>query len=736
MNPIYLDYNATTPIAKEVADAMAPYLYGHFGNPSSTHPYGVRTKRAVEEARVRLASLLGCDPSEIVFTSGGTESNNTAIFGAALAHRDRGSHIITSSVEHPAVSEVCDALENQGFRITRLPVDAHGLVDPLHLEGALDDHTILVTVMHANNEVGTMQPIAELARMAKACGALFHTDAAQSVGKVPVRVDDLGVDLLSVAGHKLYAPKGVGALFIRTGTHLAKTTHGADHESGRRPGTENVLEIVGLGKAAEIAVRDLEAASAHLAAMRDRLHEKICGVVGEENVRLNGHPDARLPNTLSLSFRGVEANTLLAEVADRVAASAGAACHAEGVEISAVLEAMKVPMEWAMGTVRLSTGRGTTGEDVDRAASVLAEAALRLLPGSDGALSATPPAEAVRLTRFTHGLGCACKLRPQALEEILARFPAAEDANVIVGSGTSDDAAVYRLDGERALVFTVDFFTPVVDDPKTFGAIAAANSLSDVYAMGARPLFALNIAGFPQGRLPLGILSEILEGARDKAHEAGIPILGGHTVEDPEPKFGLAVAGIVHPDRLLRNDTAAPGDALILTKPLGLGILTTAIKRGLASEEDAVEASQLMAALNRAASEAAVEARASACTDITGFGLLGHLREMCAGSGMDAALEAAAVPALSSARRLAGMDAVPGGTLGNLEFVEPHVDFDGALDRVTRLLLADAQTSGGLLIAVGAGAADELLSRLSEKGVDAARIGAITGPGEGRIMVR
>jgi cysteine desulfurase len=380
MKPIYLDYNATTPIAREVAETMVPYLYEHFGNPSSSHPYGVAAKRAVEAARGQVADLLGCRPDEVIFTSGGTESNNYAIKGVALAGREQGNHIITSAVEHPAIVEVCDWLATQGYRITVLPVDEYGLVDPVDLEQAITPDTLLVTVMHANNEVGTIQPIAALAAIAHRYGALMHTDAAQSLAKIPVNVDTLGVDLLSVAGHKLYAPKGIGVLYVRSGVDLAQFIHGAGHEGGRRPGTENVLEIVGLGQACQIAGRDLEKNGTHFQAMRDRLHQGLLHELGADAVRLNGHSEKRLPNTLSLSFRGVEANTLLSEIGNEVAASAGAACHTGKVDVSAVLEAMHVPVEWAMGTVRFSVGRGTTGGDVDRAVEIVAEAVRRLQP--------------------------------------------------------------------------------------------------------------------------------------------------------------------------------------------------------------------------------------------------------------------------------------------------------------------------------------------------------------------
>jgi cysteine desulfurase len=270
-----------------------------------------------------------------------------------------------------------------------LPVDGEGLVDPADLERAMTPGTLLVTVMQANNEVGTIQPIAKLSEIAHRHGALMHTDAAQAVAKIPARVDELGVDLLSVAGHKLYAPKGIGALYVRSGVELAQLIHGAGHEGGRRPGTENVLEIVGLGKACQVGNRDLERNMLHFRTMRDRLHEGLVRELGDEAVKLNGHPEHRLPNTLSLSFRGVEANTLLSEVGEQVAASAGAACHADEVDVSSVLEAMQVPVEWAMGTVRFSVGRGTTAEQIDQAIQVVAEAVRRLQ--SQAAFAAAGP---------------------------------------------------------------------------------------------------------------------------------------------------------------------------------------------------------------------------------------------------------------------------------------------------------------------------------------------------------
>ena len=362
MRPIYLDYNATTPIDPEVVEAMKPYLDEHFGNPSSAHWYGVQTRAAVEEARKQVAVLLGCEPGEVVFTSGGTESNNYAIMGAALAKSTEGRHIITSIIEHPAVTEVCRQLESNGFDVTYLPVDEFGTVEPGDVEKAITSETILVTIMHANNEVGTIQSISEIATITSRHRIVMHTDAAQSTGKIPTRVDELGVSLLSLAGHKLYAPKGVGALFVRRGIHLQKLMHGADHEMNRRAGTENVLEIVGLGKACEIAERDLKQHSDHMRTMRDKLER---GLLNKSlNTKINGHPVERLPNTLSVSFRGLEADVLLSEL-EEVAASAGAACHSDSVDVSSVLTAMEVPPEYAMGTIRFSVGRNTTPEEID-----------------------------------------------------------------------------------------------------------------------------------------------------------------------------------------------------------------------------------------------------------------------------------------------------------------------------------------------------------------------------------
>jgi len=368
--PVYLDYNATTPLLPEVVDAMLPYLREHFGNPSSEHEIGRRARTAVEDSRQRVATMLGCSSDEIVFTSGGTEANNLAIRGVTEARPDH-RHIVTSVIEHPATASPCHWLERHGYRISWIGVEADGRVRVDEVTTALAPHTALVTVMHANNETGVVQPIADIARAAQHHGAIVHTDAAQSIGKIPVDVQTLGVDLLSVAGHKLYAPKGVGALFVRRGTPLAPFVLGAGHERGIRPGTENVASIVGLGVACETACRDIVAWTARVHQLRDelwrRLREQVPGIA------LNGHVDQRLPNTLNVRFPVVSGTELLAATPE-IAASTGSACHDGQESASAVILAMGVPAAEAVGTVRLTLGRMTTTDDITRAAEALARA--------------------------------------------------------------------------------------------------------------------------------------------------------------------------------------------------------------------------------------------------------------------------------------------------------------------------------------------------------------------------
>ena len=366
--PIYLDHNATTPILPEVVDAMLPYLREHFGNPSSDHAYGRHAQEALARARRQVADLLSADDNEVIFTSGGTESNNLGIRGTVEARSER-RHVVTTVIEHPATEQTCAWLALHGMRVTRIEVDGDGRARVEEARAAIDADTALVTVMHSNNETGVLQPVAEIADLAHEHGAILHTDAAQSVGKLALDVRELGVDLLSVAGHKLYAPKGVGALFVRRGTPITPLLLGAGHERGLRPGTENVASIVGLGVACEIAGRDMETVAARLRSLRDELWQRLVDAV--PGIELNGHPTLRLPNTLNVRFPRASGNAVLAG-APEIAASTGSACHAGGESASAVILAMgRTPGE-ALGSVRLTLGRGTSREDIATSATALA----------------------------------------------------------------------------------------------------------------------------------------------------------------------------------------------------------------------------------------------------------------------------------------------------------------------------------------------------------------------------
>jgi cysteine desulfurase len=368
--PIYLDYNATTPVDPIVVEAMLPWLSEHFGNPSSGHIYGQRARKAVDLARGQVAALLGSEPDEIAFTSGGTESNNIAIMGT-LAQSSGTVHLITSVVEHPATTKPCRLLERQGHKVTWLPVDGAGRLNPADLRAALQTDTTLVSIMLANNETGTILPVREISELTWAAGVTLHTDAAQAIGKIPVSVDELGVDLLSIAGHKLYAPKGIGALYVRSGTPVSSVLLGGGQERGISPGTENVPYIVGLGRACELAAAKLQLETQRLQSLRDEFLRLLQAAV--PGVRLNGHPTSRLPNTLNVSFPNTTGSRILA-FAPAIAASTGSACH-EGAETpSQVLLEMGIDPAIALGAVRLSLGRYTTQTHVDQAAAFLATA--------------------------------------------------------------------------------------------------------------------------------------------------------------------------------------------------------------------------------------------------------------------------------------------------------------------------------------------------------------------------
>lgn len=370
MSPIYLDYNATTPVAPEVLEAMLPWLRDGYGNPGSAHGVGRRAAQAVAEARETVAALIGADPAEILFTGCATEADNLAVLGVMAASDRR--HLIVSAIEHPAVLEPARELRRRGWNLTVLPVDSTGRVDPEAVAAAMRPDTALVSVMHANNEVGTLQPIADIAAGIRGRGAVFHTDAAQSVGKLPIDVNALGIDLLTMAGHKFYAPKGIGALYVRSGSPLASLTFGGGQERGLRPGTENVAAIVALGAAARLALRDQAGVTERLRALRDELHARLEAAI--PGLCLNGHPVKRLPNTLHVSFPGVSGRALLAAVDDRVLASVGSACHSAQDEVSGVLAALGADAVAATGAVRLSVGTPTTDEEIAEAASILVAA--------------------------------------------------------------------------------------------------------------------------------------------------------------------------------------------------------------------------------------------------------------------------------------------------------------------------------------------------------------------------
>ncbi|KQT27411.1 MULTISPECIES: cysteine desulfurase family protein [unclassified Bradyrhizobium] len=369
MTDIYLDYNASTPLDPKVAATMRALLDSPFGNPSSGHWASVPAKTILERARGQIAALLGADPNEIAFTSGGSEANNMALKGTFFALRDKGDHIITQATEHPAVLKPLQFLKRLGANVTVLPVDRNGLVDPDAVRQAITPHTILITVMHANNETGAIQPIEAISAVARDHGVRFHTDAAQSVGKIATRVDDLGVDLLTIAGHKLYAPKAIGALYIRQGTPIEPLIHGAGHENGRRAGTESVLLAAALGKAAELA-SDLEPQK-RVRALRDRFWQQLRTIFGN-SVAINGPENGCLPNTLNVAFVGRVGADVLSELKG-VAASTGSACHAGRIELSPVLAAMGVSEQVGMGAIRFSLGRGTTDEEIDAVIARLAE---------------------------------------------------------------------------------------------------------------------------------------------------------------------------------------------------------------------------------------------------------------------------------------------------------------------------------------------------------------------------
>lgn len=376
-HPIYLDYNATTPVLPEVVKVMLPYFNANYWNPSSSQSKAKDVKRAIEKSRQALANLIYCNPEEIIFTSGGTESNNMAIRGIAELPNNKKKHIITTCIEHPAVLNVCKYLENLGNSITYLPVDKYGLIDPADVENSISPNTCLITIMHANNEVGTIQPISEIGAIARKYNIPFHTDACQSIGKIDCDVSELKVDLMTIAGHKMYAPKGIGALYLKSGTKLKNLLYGAGQENGRRPGTENAPYIIALGKASEIAKNEFQSTNSHLQNVTNQLFSNLRSGF-DQSLILNGHPTLKLPNTLNISFEGISGNNLMENLQNQVFFSTGSACHAGISALSPVLKAMQVTPGIGKGTIRLSTGKSTTINEIDIASDLICRAVKKL----------------------------------------------------------------------------------------------------------------------------------------------------------------------------------------------------------------------------------------------------------------------------------------------------------------------------------------------------------------------
>jgi len=675
---------------------------------------------------------------------------------------------MTSQIEHPSVLEVFKYLESQypsNLEVIYLPVTSQGFIDLEVFTSLLKPTTGFISIMHANNETGVIQPIRELSILAKKVNSdlIFHTDAAQSIGKTIVDVEKLNVDLLSICCHKFYGPKGIGALYIRSGIEkkLEKLIHGANHEKNLRAGTENVLEIVGLGKACELVSKELQSRMAHFQSTRDLIYKTLCERIGENYIKLQGPPleeddeNRRLSNTLFISFPGLEANLILDILSEKVACSAGAACHSENVEMSYVLKAMKVKTEIAMGTIRLSTGLKLTKDQAYSAALSISETVEKLrqqknlnFSSLETDLNEFNTESNVKLTKTTHGLGCGCKLSATTLSTILSGLEKQkillENPDILVGTETSDDCCVYKLSNTQAIVSTLDFFTPICDNPETFGAIACSNALSDIYAMGGKPLFALNIVGFPIKTLNPLILKRILKGAQEKAEEAGVAILGGHSIEDTEPKFGLSVTGVVNPGFIWRNSSMTQGDYIIITKKIGVGTMMTALKRGIINENDEAykQAVDSMKLLNKRHCEVLMELEkneekiVNACTDITGFGLLGHLKEGLISSGKTASVFFDSVPFMEKARNLIEMGVLPGGTVNNMKFVEEYCEYDQKLTDIEKSMINDPQTSGGLMVFIGEAQVERVKKAFSERNLEFYVIGRVEKEDKGKIYIK
>ena len=781
---IYLDYNATTNIHEEVRKAMEPYLNIYFGNPSSSHKYGIQTKKGIFKARQQISKMLNCSSNEIIITSGASESNNLANKGIINYYFHNNPNpkkisVISSSIEHPSVIEIFPYLKSiykENIEIVIIPCNNEGIIDLEIFKNKMEKNTLLVSIMLANNETGCVQPIKEICEYAKKINpeCIVHTDASQALGKIPVDVKELGVDLLTVAGHKIYGPKGIGALYIKNGIEkkVEKILHGASHENNMRAGTENVLEIVGLGKACELISIDLTKRMRQFLLTRNIIYKTISENIPKLNYILQGpeidinidinklndeqlldlvKKERRLTNTLYISFPGIEANLILDKLSDKIACSAGAACHSEGVNMSHVLQAMKVSPQIAMGTLRISTGILTTEKEAEKGAKSIVEVVKQLMPKNkleeDNLLKYVKEDEETikncRLTKNTHGMGCGCKISPKLLQEVLSSLPIQKcipnDINILVDNRSFDDASVYDLTQfnkdkqELALVSTLDFFTPICDNPYDFGSISCSNALSDIYAMGAKPINALSIVAFPVTLMPNIILKEILRGAQDKADEAGCPILGGHSIDDNEPKFGLSINGLVDKNNIWKNNNVEENDYIIMTKKLGTGIIMTSLKKDMLNKNEkcVIEAIETMKCLNKYHCELVIDnnIKIDACTDITGFGILGHLSECLSGENNQnfyAEIDYNKIVFINDKiNELAEMGMSPGGAKSNLVYVEEKVIYDKNMTENEKLLINDPQTSGGLLMFMKEEEKNKMIKLCSEKKLDCFEIGRI-----------
>ena len=789
---IYLDYNATTNIHEEVKKAMEPYLTIYFGNPSSSHKYGIQTKKGIVKARNQIAKMLNCSSSEVIITSGATESNNYANKGIINFYFHNTSSpekipVITSSIEHPSIMEVYPYLKSiykDKLEVITLPCEPNGIISIETFEKNMQKNTLLVSILLANNETGCVQPIKKITEIAKKINpnCIVHTDASQALGKIPVDVKDLGVDLLTVAGHKIYGPKGIGALYIKNGVEkkLEKLMHGASHENNLRAGTENVLEIVGLGEACGLISRDLNKRMRQFMITRNIIYKIIKEKIPKNNYVLHGpeidtsieinkltdeqlyelvNKEQRLTNTLYISFPGIEGNLILDKLSDKIACSAGAACHSEGVHMSHVLQAMKVSPQVAMGTLRISTGISTKEEEAEESAKNICEVVLQLMPKSNieeennllkYAKEDQETIDNCRLTKNTHGMGCGCKISPKLLQEVLSSLPAqkciSKDKNILVDNTSFDDGSVYNLtpfysistnnskeNKELALVSTLDFFTPICDNPYDFGSISCANALSDIYAMGAKPINALSIVAFPITLLPKIVLREILRGAQDKADEAECPILGGHSLDDNEPKFGLSVNGLVEKNKIWKNNSVKKDNYILLTKKIGTGVIMTSLKKDIVdkNEKCVKDAINTMKSLNKYHCELVNDnnIKIDACTDITGFGLLGHLSECLLGEEnkkLYAEINYEKICFISDkVYELTEMGMTPGGAKSNMAYVDGKVDYDKNMTENEKLLINDPQTSGGLLMFMDEKEKNKMVKLCKEKDLECFEIGKI-----------